>query len=581
MIRLGASNSCINPILYTFFNRKYKRGLIDLLRLGFCCRPAARLDQRHSHEFAAANKSLGGALTNGRAGPQKQDAARSARLQSQSMQAGRQLGRPAGHRASSSRLAGASGRGGSVSGCGGGSGGGSGERPLAECSRRSRRHRSITNLEADSNCAAINQNRTNSGRSQSKLKFATSRPKSPEVENSIGACHGEQAGEMRRARSLTSGDRARCLRALHRRPQEEEEEEAGARRGLQWRASERRAARLELRFGALSSRGGDGEEGEEGEPCARAKGLVLSRATKGARSIKSNSTNTTRDTESTDLTALSFTTGTNANSDHKGSLESLANEQVTRQPAGQRRADCLQQRGSAIDSTAGHSAGQELHNWRSSAGQSLSACDQWICSSSSSFRNEELELDEAQPENDSLMDDDDDDDDERDNDNLLFGSSNCSQADDNESDGSAKPASGGESVGQSLVASGSRLVNVVIHRLNSPSASRAEAVTEAEAEAEAGAGAGAGQAAPEVQPASGNKIGLVGVKYNVYYVNDAQHLIAPPNVEFIDVASADESLSGRIKLGPGRREQEIGRLEPSGRQSQQMSTIVHPNPLGH
>lgn len=36
--RLGASNSCINPILYTFFNRKYKHGFAGLLRYGVCCK---------------------------------------------------------------------------------------------------------------------------------------------------------------------------------------------------------------------------------------------------------------------------------------------------------------------------------------------------------------------------------------------------------------------------------------------------------------------------------------------------------------------------------------------------------------
>lgn len=36
--RLGASNSCINPLLYTFFNRKYKNGFVGLLRYGFCCK---------------------------------------------------------------------------------------------------------------------------------------------------------------------------------------------------------------------------------------------------------------------------------------------------------------------------------------------------------------------------------------------------------------------------------------------------------------------------------------------------------------------------------------------------------------
>ncbi|KMQ97938.1 neuropeptide ff receptor 2-like protein [Lasius niger] len=34
---LGASNSCINPILYAFFNKKYRRGFIAILKSGRCC----------------------------------------------------------------------------------------------------------------------------------------------------------------------------------------------------------------------------------------------------------------------------------------------------------------------------------------------------------------------------------------------------------------------------------------------------------------------------------------------------------------------------------------------------------------
>ncbi len=34
---LGASNSCINPMLYCFFNKKYRNGFMALLRSRKCC----------------------------------------------------------------------------------------------------------------------------------------------------------------------------------------------------------------------------------------------------------------------------------------------------------------------------------------------------------------------------------------------------------------------------------------------------------------------------------------------------------------------------------------------------------------
>lgn len=36
---LGASNSCINPILYAFFNRKFRAGFRAILHSGSCCTP--------------------------------------------------------------------------------------------------------------------------------------------------------------------------------------------------------------------------------------------------------------------------------------------------------------------------------------------------------------------------------------------------------------------------------------------------------------------------------------------------------------------------------------------------------------
>lgn len=34
---LGSSNSCINPILYAFFNKKYRRGFVAIMKSGQCC----------------------------------------------------------------------------------------------------------------------------------------------------------------------------------------------------------------------------------------------------------------------------------------------------------------------------------------------------------------------------------------------------------------------------------------------------------------------------------------------------------------------------------------------------------------
>lgn len=34
---LGSSNSCINPCLYAFFNKKYRRGFAAIIRSRSCC----------------------------------------------------------------------------------------------------------------------------------------------------------------------------------------------------------------------------------------------------------------------------------------------------------------------------------------------------------------------------------------------------------------------------------------------------------------------------------------------------------------------------------------------------------------
>ncbi|GFY37624.1 neuropeptide SIFamide receptor [Trichonephila inaurata madagascariensis] len=34
---LGASNSCINPVLYTFYNKKFRKGFMAIIRSRSCC----------------------------------------------------------------------------------------------------------------------------------------------------------------------------------------------------------------------------------------------------------------------------------------------------------------------------------------------------------------------------------------------------------------------------------------------------------------------------------------------------------------------------------------------------------------
>ena len=48
---LGASNSCINPVLYAYFNQKYRRGFTAIIQSGSCCgtirMTAADYEQRY------------------------------------------------------------------------------------------------------------------------------------------------------------------------------------------------------------------------------------------------------------------------------------------------------------------------------------------------------------------------------------------------------------------------------------------------------------------------------------------------------------------------------------------------------
>ena len=48
---LGASNSCINPVLYAYFNQKYRRGFTAIIQSGSCCgtirTTAADYEQRY------------------------------------------------------------------------------------------------------------------------------------------------------------------------------------------------------------------------------------------------------------------------------------------------------------------------------------------------------------------------------------------------------------------------------------------------------------------------------------------------------------------------------------------------------
>jgi hypothetical protein len=48
---LGASNSCVNPILYAFFNRKFRTGFKAIITSRSCCKPL-----RYNNEFSASVK---------------------------------------------------------------------------------------------------------------------------------------------------------------------------------------------------------------------------------------------------------------------------------------------------------------------------------------------------------------------------------------------------------------------------------------------------------------------------------------------------------------------------------------------
>lgn len=52
---LGASNSCINPILYAFFNKKYRRGFIAIIKSRRCC---GRLHYYESVALMSSSTSL-------------------------------------------------------------------------------------------------------------------------------------------------------------------------------------------------------------------------------------------------------------------------------------------------------------------------------------------------------------------------------------------------------------------------------------------------------------------------------------------------------------------------------------------
>lgn len=50
---LGASNSCINPILYAFFNNKYRRGFAAIIKSKSCCGTL-----RYGHVIFSTNKVI-------------------------------------------------------------------------------------------------------------------------------------------------------------------------------------------------------------------------------------------------------------------------------------------------------------------------------------------------------------------------------------------------------------------------------------------------------------------------------------------------------------------------------------------
>ena len=54
---LGASNSCINPILYAFFNKKYRQGFAAIIRSRTCCGTIRPDEQHYISQASVADRS--------------------------------------------------------------------------------------------------------------------------------------------------------------------------------------------------------------------------------------------------------------------------------------------------------------------------------------------------------------------------------------------------------------------------------------------------------------------------------------------------------------------------------------------
>ena len=53
---LGASNSCINPILYAYFNQKYRRGFTAIIQSGSCCGTIRTTVADYEHRYVTTSE---------------------------------------------------------------------------------------------------------------------------------------------------------------------------------------------------------------------------------------------------------------------------------------------------------------------------------------------------------------------------------------------------------------------------------------------------------------------------------------------------------------------------------------------
>lgn len=93
---LGASNSCINPILYAFFNRKFRVGFKAILTSRSCCKPL-----RYNNELSASVRSNYSCRINTQNGSVFVTRVTTGRRSSRKRLARADLGDPRGHNSTS------------------------------------------------------------------------------------------------------------------------------------------------------------------------------------------------------------------------------------------------------------------------------------------------------------------------------------------------------------------------------------------------------------------------------------------------------------------------------------------------